>query len=362
MGAERAPGSILGHNLCLPRLTCVYRLFTMCMTGLEDLRLLRAFVRIAESGSISAAGRVLNVSQPTLSRQLGQLERTVGVSLIRRDTHTMSLTAAGRRLIEDAREMLGLAEAASQRLREEQDTPRGHLRVVAVVDFGQWIVPRLLAAFRQRYPHVTAELHLINRPSKFVEEGFDCGVLVGRVTDDSVAVRKIAELSRYLVAAPSLLREKGLPRKPAELRMLPWMGALQPHFYLRDRIQLVKGDEHRVVKLSPVLLLDSVTALREAAIAGAGMTIQPDWLVGDALARGGLIHLLPEWRVPSVDVQVAYAPGRHLPGRVRAFVDFAAKEVPRLIDELTHPTLRRRGRGGEVKRLSSALVGEKKPL
>ena len=310
------------------------------MTGLEDLRLLRAFVRITESGSISAAARVLNTSQPTLSRQLSQLERVAGVSLIRRDTHTMNLTAAGRRLVEDAREMLDLAEAASQRLREEQTTPRGHLRVVAVVDFGQWIVPRLLALFCRKYPQVTAELHLINRPSKFVEEGFDCGVLVGRVTDDSVSVRKIAELSRLLVAAPALLRERGTPRKLAELRQLPWIGALQPHFYLRDRIQLVRGAEHRMVKLSPVLLLDSVTALREAAIAGAGMTIQPDWLVGEALASGGLVHLLPEWRVPSVDVHVAYAPGRHFPGRVKAFVDFAAIEVPRLIEELTHPHLR----------------------
>ncbi|MBL9170521.1 MAG: LysR family transcriptional regulator [Verrucomicrobiales bacterium] len=332
------------------------------MTGLEDLRLLRAFVRITESGSISAAARVLNVSQPTLSRQLSQLERSAGVSLIRRDTHTMSLTAAGRRLVEDARDLLGMAEAASQRLREEQDTPRGHLRVVAVVDFGQWIVPRLLASFRQRYPLVTAELHLINRPSKFVEEGFDCGVLVGRVTDGSVAVRKIAELSRLLVAAPSLLRERGIPRKPAELKLLPWIGALQPHFYLRDRIQLVRGEEHRMVKLSPVLLLDSVTALREAAIAGAGMTIQPDWLVGDALAGGGLIHLLPEWRVPAVDVQVAYAPGRHLPGRVRAFVDFAATEVPRLIEDLTHPNLRRGARGQEGRRPSVPPFRERSPV
>lgn len=311
------------------------------MTGLEDLRLLRAFVRITESGSISAAARVLSASQPTLSRQLHQLEQAAGVSLIRRDTHTMSLTAAGQRLLEDARDLLGLAEAASQRLRDEQETPRGHLRVVAVVDMGQWIVTRLLAAFRERYPHVTAELHLINRPSKFVEEGFDCGVLVGRVTDSSVAVRKIAELPRLLVAAPSLLRQHERPKKPADLRSLPWMGALQPHFYSRDRLQLIRGAEHRIVKLNPVLLLDSVTGLREAAIAGAGMTIQPEWLVGEALFRRQLVHLLPDWRLPSVDVQVAFATGRHLPGRVRAFVEFATAQIPRLIDELTHPSLRR---------------------
>lgn len=227
------------------------------MNGLEDLQRLRTFVRIVESGSISAAARTLNASQPTLSRQLRQLERAAGIPLLRRDTRTMSLTDAGRRLFEDAREILGLAEQASQRLRDEKETPRGHLRVVAVVDFGQWIVSRLLALFQQSHPQITAELHLINRPCKFVEEGFDCGVMVGRVTDTSVTAKKVATFNRFLVASPQLLKAKGTPRKPANLKNLPWMGVLQPHFYMRDQVSLIRGKEQRVVKLPPVLLLDS---------------------------------------------------------------------------------------------------------
>lgn len=310
------------------------------MTGLEDLRLLRAFLCIGESGSISAAARVLNTSQPTLSRQLGQLERTAGVSLVRRDTHTMSLTAAGERLMNDARELLGLAEAASHRLREERETVRGHLRVVSVVDLGQFVVSRLLASFRQLHPQVTAELHLINRPSKFVEEGFDCGVLVGKVTDPSVTVRKVAGIRRLLVAAPAVLETHGQPRTPAELRNLPWMGVLQPHFYSRDRVSLTRGREQRTVRFSPVLLLDSVTALREAAIAGAGLTMQPEWLIGDALATGKLIQVLPEWTIPAVDAYLAAPAERHLPVRVRSFLEFGTREIPRLIAERTHPTFR----------------------
>jgi DNA-binding transcriptional LysR family regulator len=103
------------------------------MTGIQDLRLLRTFVRIAESGSISAAARALNQSQPTLSRQLGQLERSAGVVLVRRDTHSMSLTVAGERLLADAREMLSLAEIASERVREERESVQGHVRIVAVL-------------------------------------------------------------------------------------------------------------------------------------------------------------------------------------------------------------------------------------
>lgn len=313
------------------------------MTGLEDLRLLKAFLCIGESGSISAAARVLNISQPTLSRQLGQLERGAGVSLLRRDTHTMSLTPAGERLMRDAREMLGLAEAASQRLREERETVRGHLRVVAVVDLGQFVVSRLLAMFRQLHPHVTAELHLINRPSKFVEEGFDCGVLVGRITDPSVTVRKVAEIRRLLVASPELTKTHGHPTTPTELKKLPWMGVLQPHFYSRDRVTLLRGREQRTVRFSPALLLDSVTALREAAIAGAGLTMQPEWLIGDALATGKLVRLLPDWTIPPVHAFVAVPAGRDLPRRLRVFADFIAEQLPSFLEERTHPTLRIRG-------------------
>ena len=301
------------------------------MTGLEDLRLLRTFVRIAESGSISAAARVLNTPQPTVSRQLRQLERTSGVVLLRRDTHAMRLTAAGERLLADARELVSLAEVAGERLREEREGARGHLRIVAVLDSGMWIVPRMLAGFRKQFPNITAELHLTNRPSRFIEEGFDCGIIVGPLTDPSVAARRAGEIHRVLAAAPALLREHGAPTKPSELKQLPWMGILQPHFYARDRVTLRRGREQRVVQLSPVLVMDSVTALREAAIAGAGMSVLPLWLIGSALARGELVPVLPGWIIPPVAVHVVFPSGK-LPGRVRALVDYATVELPRWIE------------------------------
>lgn len=301
------------------------------MNGLEDLQLLRAFVRIVECGGISAAARTLNTTQPTLSRQLRQLERATGIPLLRRDTRTMNLTDAGRRLFEDARGILDLAEQAGQRLRDEKDMLRGHLRVVAVVDLGQWIVSRLLALFQQTHPHITAELHLINRPCNFIEEGFDCGVMAGRITDTSVTARRATELNRMLVASPRLLKEKGAIRAPADLKQLPWMGLVQPHFYLRDQVTLLRGKEQSMVKLTPVLLLDSVTALREAAIAGSAMTVLPEWLLGDTLSSKKLVRVLPDWSISSADVNVVFPASRHLPERVRAFVDFAVKNLPEMV-------------------------------
>ncbi|MGV3774726.1 MAG: LysR family transcriptional regulator [Verrucomicrobiales bacterium] len=306
------------------------------MTAFDDLRLLRTFMRIAESGSITAAARALNLPQPTVSRQLRQLEDIAGVTLVRRDTHALSVTHAGERLLKDATELLNLANAASDRLQHRSGlSAQGHLRLLAVVDSGQWVASRLLAAFRKIHPEITAELHLINRPSKFIQEGFDCGILVGPVTDESVAVRKIGQVRRVLVASPKLLEEKGDPRKPMDLQTLPWMGVLQPHFYSRDQVILVQGEKKETIRLSPVLVMDSVTALREAAIAGAGVTLQPEWLVGEALQSGELAQVLPEWKVTPVDVSIVFPTGR-LSTALRLFVDYAVSELPKLFKTMTH--------------------------
>lgn len=301
------------------------------MTTLDDLRLLRVFIRIAESGNISAAARALNIPQPTVSRQLRQLEEQAGIALVRRDTHALSLTDAGHRLLEDAREILSLASAAGERLHEGAGEARGHLRIVSVLDSGVWIVSRLLAAFHESHPKITAELHLINRPSKFIAEGFDCGILAGEITDASVALREIATVQPMLVAAPSLFKKHGVPRAPQDLARLPWMGLLQPHFLARDRVLLENGGRREMVRLTPSLVMDSVIALRQAAIAGAGMVLAPEWLAQPPLRSGTLVRVLPKWRVPRANIHLVFPTGR-LSATVRAFVDFAAANFNRYLE------------------------------
>ncbi len=303
------------------------------MTSLDDLKQIRAFVQVAESGSVSAASRVLGISQPTLSRQLQALERSVNLPLVRRDTHSMSLTEAGRVFLPEARRLLAAAERARQKLLAERDTLQGHLRIVSVVDVGQWILSRALARFLGLHPQITAEMHLINRPLKFIEEGFDCGFLVGDPIDKSLVMRRIAALPRVLTAAPSLLARCGTPASPDDLPRLPWLGVLQPHFDLRSRVTVGTGAGTREITVRPVLLLDTVTALREAAVAGAGFTLLPRWIAERDLAEGRLVPLLPGVEMPSIHLYAGYAAGRHSTERLRAFLDFAQEEIPGLLNE-----------------------------
>jgi DNA-binding transcriptional LysR family regulator len=204
---------------------------------------------------------------------------------------------------------------------------------VSVVDIGQWIVSRTLASFQSRHPQITAELHLINRPLKFIEEGFDCGFLVGDPVDKSLVMRRIAALPRVLAAAPALLERYGVPGDVEELRQLPWLGLVQPHFDLRSRLLVGTGEEAHEIAMRPTLLLDTVTAQRESVLAGAGFTLLPLWLVGNDLTSGRLVRLLPELEMPSIDLFAGYAAGRHITGRLRAFLDFAQEEIPRMLGE-----------------------------
>lgn len=294
------------------------------MTPLEDLSLLRAFVGIVASGSISAAARAMKVPQPILSRWLKMLEDKSGVVLLRRDTHRMSLTEAGRRLHEDAVVILELVEDATRRLKEGQTAPRGHLRLFATVDFGQSMVTRLISRFLELNPGVTAELGYTNRPLRMIEDGFDAGVIAGKITDDRVVALDAGRIGRYLVATPAFIEARAKIKKPTDLESWPWVSLAGHQFGDPQKEELVSGKgTSATVRVSPILTSEGVTSLREAVLQGTGIAVLPDWLVRKDLADGSLARVFPQWKAQDIPAHVIYPGERQLPARVRTFIDFA---------------------------------------
>ena len=294
------------------------------MTAFEDLALLRAFVRIVESGSISAAARTHRIPQPTLSRHLRALEERCGASLLSRDTHAMSLTETGTRLFADARAMLALAEESGQRLRDEQTVLRGHLRLFSTIDGGQFTVTRLIARFLETNPGVTAELSYSNRPLHMIQEGCDVGVVAGPITDGGVVARPAGKVVRYLVAAPRLVESRPAVKRLADLESWPWLALSVAGFGGSQSVTLrAPKRPDQTLRISPVLISEGATSLREAVRAGLAISVLPDWLVREDLASGLLVRVLPGWNAPEFPIHVIYQAQRTLPARVRAFVDFA---------------------------------------
>lgn len=304
------------------------------MAIFDDLFLLRAFVSIVENGSISAAARSLRMAQPTLSRHLASLEEKCGVALLRRDTHTMSLTEAGHRLLSDAKAMLLLAEESEQRMRHEQQTLQGHIRIFATIDFGQSVVSRLIASFIQDNPAVTVELSLSNRALHMIQEGCDAGIVAGEITDDSVVARPIGKIARYPAASPTLINSRDASMTPDDLREWPWITLLGSHSGGSEDVTLHNPkQETQTISVAPVMISEGITSIREAARAGLGVAVLPEWLVREDLVSGRLVRVLPDWHATPLSANVVYPGQRMLPARVRAFIDFAVTYMTTILRE-----------------------------
>jgi DNA-binding transcriptional LysR family regulator len=300
----------------------------------DDLILLRAFVGIVENGSISGAARSLKVAQPTLSRQLASLEERCGVALLRRDTHTMSLTEAGHRFLEDARAMLLLAEESEQRMRQEQKALQGRIRVFATIDSGQSIVSRLLASFIQANPGVTIELSLSNRPLHMIQEGCDAGLIAGNISDESVIARSIGKITRHLVASPALVKSRRVVERPEELEQWPWISLSGVQFGDPKEMTILDAERgEQKISITPVMISEGVTSIREAARMGLGVAMLPDWLAQEDLVSGRLVRVLPEWQGVPLPANIVYPGQRMLPARVRSFIDFAVSYMTAILSQ-----------------------------
>ena len=177
----------------------------------------------------------------------------------------MTLTEAGRRMLGDARAMLAFAEEAEQRVRNDQTELRGHLGLLATVDFGQFPFTRLIASFMQRHPNITAELIYSNRPVRMIEEGCDAGLIAGEVTDDAVVARPAGQIHRCLAA---------------DLKTWPWLALFSEQFGGARTIRLSSPKRaSQTLNVSPILLTVSATSLRTAALAGLAVVWLPLWLI-----------------------------------------------------------------------------------
>src|SRR5476651_544311 len=175
--------------------------------GIDRIDLMWTFVRIVESGSLSAAAAQLNTSQPTVSRRLQSLERMLGVTLILRTTHAMKLTDDGERCYERAKLLLERWAAMEDELRGAGDEPVGTLRVRVPHAFGQDQMIEPLTRYLQRYPNVTVDWMLNDRTPDFLSEDIDCAIQVGHVDDPSIVAVLLAEVPRIVVATPEMLQQ-----------------------------------------------------------------------------------------------------------------------------------------------------------
>lgn len=297
---------------------------------METLANLESFVRSAETGSFSAAARRLALTPAAVSRNVGMLERNLGVRLFQRSTRKLTLTEAGERFLEAIGGNLDALQAAIATLATERDEPAGVLKVSMPPTFGITHVLPLLPDFLARHPLIRPDWHFENRPVDLIAEGYDAAIGGGFELAPGVVSRTLAPAHIVAVASPAYLAGRTPPADPAGLAEFAGIvmrssrtGRVR-QWTLRD----AAGAE-MPARLAETITLNDPAALREAALLGLGVALLavPDVLPW--IERGELVRLLPRWYADAGAISIYYANRTLMPAKTRAFIDFLVEAFQR---------------------------------
>ena len=296
------------------------------MAKLPDLEGLAVFAKVAELRSFVAAAKDLELSKATVSKAISRLEKRIGARLFNRTSRRMALTDAGQLLLDRAARILAEGEAAESEAHAHSATPRGLVRLAVPMSFGLRAVAPLLPEFLAEYPDVSVDLHLSDERVDLIGAGFDAALRIAALPDSSLRARRLRDVSRHLVAAPSYLKQHGRPSHPSDLMR----HACLCYAYLPTpdvwRFVNKAGEEVQVRPAGP-LRANNADALAPALLAGLGLAVQPDFVVGEAIEDGRLEVVMPGWNPPPIALHLVMPPGGPRPARVEALAVFFTKRL-----------------------------------
>ena len=297
---------------------------------MDRLQAMEVFAAVAEAGGFARAARRLHLSPPAVTRAVAALESRLGARLLNRTTRSVSLTEAGLRFLDSARRLLAELDEAERSAAGATATPSGHLRVTAPVTFGRMHLMPVLSAYLRAQPRVTATLVTLDRVANLIEEGFDVAVRIAQLPDSTLVARRIGEVRRLLVASPGYVTRHGRPQHPDDLRAHALIGF--EGMFPGGEWRYVADGRSSAVHLAPGLIVNDALAAIEAAVRGEGLTAALSYMVEPQLAAGTLVEVLGAFTPPAVPVQLVYPQSRLMAAKVRAFIDFAAPRLARVLD------------------------------
>jgi DNA-binding transcriptional LysR family regulator len=293
-----------------------------------DLNALRSFAAVAEAGGFTAAADRLGVSKARVSLDVARLEARLGTGLFTRTTRRTALTESGEALLRESLEPLRSVEAALAAVGAPRDGLAGSLRIASTADQGLHALGRAIVEFSSAHPQLQVELRSSDRVIDLVQEGIDVAIRIGWLRDSSLRATRLGDFEQHLVAAPAYLKRRGVPRRPEDLVEHDWLALALLRSPLTWDFVGARGQVQRV-RMHSRLRTDSSISLRALAEAGAGVTVLDQFNAEAGVRAGTLVRLLADWALPSGGVHAVYPPGRHVPAKVRAFVDFYAAFLAR---------------------------------
>lgn len=294
---------------------------------MDRLASMEVFAKAAETGSFAAAADAIGISAPMVGKHVRMLEEHLGVRLLNRTTRRQSLTDAGKDFLERTRIVLAELEAAEALAAESRAKPRGELRVNAPFTFGTHSLAPLLPDYMAENPEVTVKLILSDRIVDLVDEGYDCVFRVGPLADSMLIARGLRPLRFVACASPAYLDRRGEPRDPKDLFGHDCLGFADST--LEDCWRFDGMDGEVAVPIKARFSVNSGQALRQAALSGLGVILQPEELTREDVAAGRLARVLPGWEPSTRPMHLLFAPDRRVTPKLRSFIAFAAKRFGR---------------------------------
>ena len=292
---------------------------------MDKLNAMHIFLRVAETGSFTAAADQMDLARSVVTRQISALEKHLGTKLITRSTRSLTLTTAGSAYLEKCRIILNMVDAAESSLLEDKTELRGRIRLGLPVSFGlQRLMPALLE-FAQAHSHIEMIMDYSDRRSKLIEEGIDLAIRITSRLEPGDIVRKLGEARLLTVASPQYLAEHSSPKHPSELSQHVCL------VYSQDFQATTWGYRSNAadvnVTIRPRLVANSGDALLLAALQGLGITRTPDFIVQPYLDNGSVVAVLHEFEPKPLGIYAVLPSNRYVPHRVSVLIDFLAARL-----------------------------------
>jgi DNA-binding transcriptional LysR family regulator len=295
------------------------------MAKLPDFEALAIFAKVVELRSFAAAAAELALSKATVSKAVGRLEERLGARLFNRTSRRLALTDAGQSLVERATRVLAEAQAAEEEASSQSSAPRGLVRMAVPMSFGVDSLAPVLPGFFAAYPDVSIDLHLSDATVDLVGMGFDLALRVASLPDSSLVARRLRAVKRHVVASPGYWDQHGHPSHPASLA--EHRGLTYGHQAAPETWRFTKGGEEASVRPRSVIRANNGDVLVPSLIAGVGVAVLPDFIVGAAVADGRQEEVLTDWIATPIALHLVMPPGGPRPTRVEALASYLTKAL-----------------------------------
>ena len=281
-----------------------------------------AFTKVAELGSFTTAARALGISASAVTKSITRLEADLGVQLFHRTTRAVHLTEYGATYCDRCTRVLADLSAAEAEIREANQAPSGLVRISLPPSFGRMTLVPALTEFYRQYPNVHLDLSLKAQTSNPIEGGYDLAVHAGRLADSGLINRLLVRGPQKTVASPAYLALHGVPKVPSDLIAHNCVvGGFGPIWHFGP------SETPQSIRVGGTLTTDSGDVLREAALAGIGISQATWWLYKDDIATGALVPILEDFEVEADPISILFPTNRRVPAKVRAVVDFLLELV-----------------------------------